>query len=347
VNEFDAIVLGGGPAGSAAALTLRARGHTVALVEATRYEAERVGETLAPPVLGMLEQLGIGAVGGVASFSTRASWGDRVLGVNPFVLMTSGHGRQVDRRAFDAQLADAAEAAGALVLRGARPTYVERGWRVWIGGRELRARVVVDGTGRGARFARTQGARKVVEDRLVGVSGVFEGMTGEPGVLVEACRDGWWYSARLPGERVLACFLSDRDLVAKGAWREGLRRQPHTSARVAGAAWPERLHVHSARTQRLDAAAGDGWLAAGDAAATVDPLSSQGILKALRGGVFAAYAISDHLAGDRRAFARYARFVAAEHDDERAARAAVYARERRWAAAPFWRRRHALVTSER
>jgi hypothetical protein len=80
---------------------------------------------------------------------------------------------------------------------------------------------------------------------------------------------------------------------------------------------------------------------------TVDPLSSQGILKALRGGVFAAYASSDRLAGDRQAFARYAHFVAAEHDRERAARAAVYARERRWAAAPFWRRRHALVTSER
>ena len=86
------------------------------------------------------------------------------------------------------------------------------------------------------------------------------------------------------------------------------------------------------------------WLAVGDAAATVDPLSSQGILKALRGGIFASYAIGDRLRGDTGALARYARWVAAEHDGDGVARATVYGRERRWADAPFWRRRLTLRT---
>jgi flavin-dependent dehydrogenase len=43
--------------------------------------------------------------------------------------------------------------------------------------------------------------------------------------------------------------------------------------------------------------AGDSWLAVGDAASTFDPLSSQGIVKVLRSGVCASYAIADPLTG--------------------------------------------------
>ncbi|HEX7637975.1 MAG TPA: FAD-dependent oxidoreductase, partial [Burkholderiaceae bacterium] len=47
-DRVDVLVLGGGPAGCATALCLARQGHRVAVVERTRYEAPRVGETLSP-----------------------------------------------------------------------------------------------------------------------------------------------------------------------------------------------------------------------------------------------------------------------------------------------------------
>ena len=58
---FDVAVVGGGPGGSATALALRAHAPSlsVALIEASRYESPRIGETLPPPARQMLEHLGV------------------------------------------------------------------------------------------------------------------------------------------------------------------------------------------------------------------------------------------------------------------------------------------------
>lgn len=47
----------------------------------------------------------------------------------------------------------------------------------------------------------------------------------------------------------------------------------------------------------IDPAAGDRWVAAGDCLFCADPLSSRGIVHALRSGILAAYAASDMLDG--------------------------------------------------
>jgi flavin-dependent dehydrogenase len=87
--------------------------------------------------------------------------------------------------------------------------------------------------------------------------------------------------------------------------------------------------------------AGEGWAAAGDAAAAYDPLSSHGIGSALAGGRQAAATLVAALQGDAAALpaygeghrAGYARYLWSRH--------AYYADERRWPDAPFWKRRHA------
>src|SRR6185369_1865372 len=89
---------------------------------------------------------------------------------------------------------------------------------------------------------------------------------------------------------------------------------------------------------------GDRWLAVGDAACTFDPLSSQGVMKALRSGIDAAEAIRRHLSGDARALSVYADRVATAYDDYLDTRSAYYAMEQRWPDAPFWRHRHEVVT---
>src|SRR3954447_2887363 len=125
MTRFDAVILGGGPAGAATALSLLRRGHTAAIVEASGYHGDRIGEALAPPARGVLEHLGVwdafvAAGDHLESYGTRAVWGGDAPGANPFVLSTHGRGWQLERRAFDALLVEAAAAAGAPVHRHAR-----------------------------------------------------------------------------------------------------------------------------------------------------------------------------------------------------------------------------------
>jgi len=84
----------------------------------------------------------------------------------------------------------------------------------------------------------------------------------------------------------------------------------------------------------LDRVAGPGWLATGDAAASFDPLSSQGIVTALVLGRGAGEAAT--MQGEPYAYAGAVERVVAEHLAERLA---YYALEDRFSTTPFWARR--------
>jgi flavin-dependent dehydrogenase len=97
--------------------------------------------------------------------------------------------------------------------------------------------------------------------------------------------------------------------------------------------------VVAANTSRLDHVAGKNWLAVGDAAMALDPLSSQGVYNALQSGLIAAQAIDSALAGDVTAPQKYAASVEEDYDACLETRAYYYAAETRWPDSPFWQRR--------
>lgn len=364
-ERVDVLVAGGGPAGCAAAVTLRshAPGLAVAVVEASEYGGERVGETLAPHAAEVLDHLGVGdafrARGHHPAYATAAAWGDAVPHVNEFVFHVRQVGWHLDRGAFDAMLAERAGACGASVLSGVRVRDAVRadgGWRVTLSsGRVLHARFLVDATGSGAMLARRIGsARSRACDRLAGFIRFYrEAEGGAPHTLVEAFADGWWYTAPLPeGRRVVAC-MTDTDVARTlrpdddACWDALLRTTAPMVCDALGRSTQDGAPVvRAARPRRLDPPCGDGWIAVGDAASTFDPLSSQGILKALRSGIFAAYAVGDLLAtGDGTGMERYRAFVRREFEGYLRSRARYYAEEARWPDHAFWRRRHAHVSA--
>jgi 2-polyprenyl-6-methoxyphenol hydroxylase-like FAD-dependent oxidoreductase len=61
IESYDVVILGGGPAGAATALSLRSHAPdlSVALIEQTNYHATRIGETLPPAVRPLLETIGV------------------------------------------------------------------------------------------------------------------------------------------------------------------------------------------------------------------------------------------------------------------------------------------------
>jgi flavin-dependent dehydrogenase len=355
----DVAIVGGGPGGCACALALagHAPGLRVVLAEATDYAAPRVGETLPPPAAALLRHLGawdaFAAAGHRPAFGTAAAWGSDAPYENDFLFRGAGAGWHLDRAAFDAMLAGEAKARGVRVLRAARVEDAARsedGWTLSLAaGDVLRARYVVDATGASAAFARRfGGARSVVEDRLAGFCRFFrEARPADPRSRVAAWEGGWWYTAGLPGGMRISACMTDTDL-ARGlrletddGWMDALRRAPWIAETLADAAPHGPPMVRAARSRRLDAAAGEGWLAVGDALSTFDPLSSQGVLKALRSGIYAAYAAADLLSrGDDRGIRRYRLFAEREFAGYRETRARYYAEERRWPHSEFWRRRH-------
>jgi flavin-dependent dehydrogenase len=214
-----------------------------------------------------------------------------------FIFDVHGRGWHLDRGRFDSMLVDTAVAAGALwsadtwVLGSARSA---EGWRLDLHTRgrawSTSARVVVDASGRPATFARARTPR-AHHDHLVGLSLRFaadpEGLPGNV-TLVESVPEGWWYSAPLPGGQAIVVFMTDADLVPRPAasrpteLRRLLTAAPCTDARLRGCVPDGTVRVVAAGSATLARAAGDRWLAVGDAAAAYDPLSSQGIITRAR-----------------------------------------------------------------
>jgi flavin-dependent dehydrogenase len=358
LSSFDVAIIGGGPGGSATALSLRA--HTpslaVVLIEASHYESLRIGETLPPPVRPILEHLGVWDTFRSQRhrkvYGTTAVWGAPVALDNDFIYMPSNTGWHLDRAAFDAMLAGQAESRGAALILNARLREASRNgdeWRLTLStGSRLSARFIVDATGGSAAFARRCGARFARADRLIGIARFFESSNEDPGTLVEAFEDGWWYTAGLPdGRRITAC-MTDADLARRmrlgetQQWNCLLAAMPHVGAMLRGNRPYGPIVIRSTESRRLEPAAGDHWLAVGDSASRFDPLSSQGIAKALRSGIFASYAIGDLLTrDDDTGLRRYRRYVLEEFKSYTKVRAKYYRQEQRWPASEFWRRRHA------
>ena len=370
-ERCDVVVVGGGPAGAATAIALARAGRAVIVLERSHYDRMRIGETLPPVARTPLANLGAWhrfiQQEHAPSPATISAWGAPDLDENHFIFNPHGHGWHLDRRRFDEMLASVAADCGASMRPGSRRTScrpgVSGGWEVEYlrGGtvHRLQAAFLVDATGRASLLARRQGARRMHFDRLVGVIGVFSALSLDSGsgkgdptsgdgdyrTLVESVADGWWYSARLPQSAMVIAYMTDADLIPKipeplrAHWWSQLARTTHTRARVNGFAFEGPLRVMSARSEMLDCTAGRHWLATGDAAVSVDPLSSQGILYALRSGVAAAQAIEECRAGSRFALEELSRSTRHSFDRYWYTRRMYYSRERRWPDSVFWRRR--------
>jgi flavin-dependent dehydrogenase len=404
IMDVDVAIVGGGPGGCAAALSLRAHAPSlsVAMIEASTYEDARLGETLPPPARRILEHLGVWAAferqAATPLYSTAAAWGTPIAREHPFIYSTQGAGWHLDRRAFDASLAHEAEQRGVTLLRATRvrdvtpqPAAALAGWQLHlesaaastvsphlassssastsatsargaahaasaptVSAATLRARMLVDATGRAAAIGRRLGARCASTDRLTALTQfVDQREITDPRTLVETFRDGWWYTAPLPGNRRIVCCMTDADLARPlslhepAAWAQQLASTHHILGAVRHATPCGPLIARAVGSRQLDPAAGDGWLAVGDAASMFDPLSSQGILKALRSGIFASYAIADVLAGrDPGGVKRYAAYVRAEFAAYTRTHAKYYAEEQRWPDSAFWQRRIGLFSAE-
>lgn len=356
---LDVAVLGGGTAGAVAALLLARAGCAAAVLERRAAPPDfTIGEGLPPTVHPLLDRLRlldeVRAGPHLPAYANRSAWGGDALRGHDFIRTPYGHGYHLDRAGFDAALLARAARAGAAVHRGVRvagrPRREGGVWRFAVddgaGGRQMAARLVIDATGRAAAFARSAGARRERYDRLVAFWCVLPAAEGgDHATLVESFAQGWWYTAGVPGGRRVVALMTDADTPASRAGRTAagfralLAATLHVHAACGGAVPVEAPEASGAGTARLVVPYGHAWLAAGDAALSFDPLSSQGILTAIYSAEKAAGAAYHVLQGRHDALPHYAALLDSIFAGYLHGHAAAYAAERRWPDEPFWRRR--------
>jgi flavin-dependent dehydrogenase len=362
-QRFDAVVVGGGPAGSMAALELCRRGWRVALIS-RQAAAPSAGETLSGAVRLALERAGVWAAFERDAHSpcheSRSLWGGSPSTLE-HIRDPYGPGHLIDRDRFDATLRQAARAAGVAVHGGsarllraasaAQPFAIESVQEGLV--TRFEAEFVIDASGRGASIARRLGGRRRSVDRL---SCAFASLRGGAGArlgrcatFVEPVEHGFWYRSVDAEGGVTVALFSDADLLLQlrahewAGWLEQYSRT-RTAAELPLADVAVELRsfrVRGAAVGRLDTPFGLRWLAAGDAALTQDPLSSRGVVAALLGGLHCALALAADRNGVADSKERYATMLRAVFDQHLVARRAWYGAERRWRDAPFWRRRQA------
>jgi FADH2-dependent halogenase len=331
--DWDAIVIGGGPAGSITAARIAAAGHRVLLLERRAFPRFHIGESMLPYTAGILDQLGILSQFPAEEYPVK--WGAEFTGPDGGFrrvdFTSQGGGRkevafQCERARFDHTLLRNAETAGAQVLQNARVlAVITEGGRI-AGVRysragdeaEARARHVVDASGRAGVISRQHLGSRRPNGKLQMVA-YYRHYTGvdeatNPGVAgdiqVGNHDDGWLWAIPIRKD-VLSIGAVTKAGTVRGAapeavFEEHLARVPRIRCRVEGAAGATEVRGESDYCYYTDTLAGPGFFVVGDAGCFIDPVYSAGVYLAVVSGMRAGDSVNELLAGAHEAEVRAA-----------------------------------------
>ena len=331
-KKFDAIVIGGGPAGSTCAYKLAAEGHSVLLLEKAKFPRFHIGESMVPYLTKLLEMMGVldkvkeGAfvkkegvefLTGTTGDLRRQSFINLEKGQKPFSY-------NFNRARFDNILLEHAEDTGVQVIQEADVKklifdgekldgvkYQHQGQTY-----EARARYVVDASGRAGLVSKHFNLRKMNHKlENVAVFQHYKGVVKEnnPGVegdvLFSSHEDGWLWGIPIESDAMSVGAVMPLSLLKQSSpakiFQEHCDRSPRVKSAIKDAT-PifDKPRVELDFCYYSEKLAGPGYFIAGDAGCFVDPVFSGGVFLSMICGLKAAEAINEIFQGKNENDAR-------------------------------------------
>ena len=322
--SFDAVVIGGGPAGSAVARLLALWGHSVLVLARASDPARGAAESIPPSTRKLLATIGvldaIEAAGFLRATGNTVWWGAREGHIEAFGGSGDAPGYQVYRPELDRRLLARAADAGAEVIgdalvrsvrfesdAGAVVEYQRDGQAA----ATVTCRFALDASGRTGVIARRGFRRHEPGFLTQAFIGEWEREGGwdlpdASHTLVETYAEGWAWSVPLSdtvrhvGVAVDgATTRARRGPTLHSTYRTEIAKTQQINALMAGAtlgrAWACDASLYSSHRY-----AGPQFLLVGDAASAIDPLSSFGVKKALASAWVGAIAVHTSLTHPNR-----------------------------------------------
>ena len=290
MERWDLVVVGGGPAGAAAALAARAAGRSVLIVDRADFPRDKVcGDGIAPEALDVLAGLGLDPAGLTEGYPAVPRLRLRSPGGTTVERAMHRPASVVPREVFDSRLLTAALEAGAELRRHTVRRIEVHADSVEVDG-SFTAGVVVAADGAESVVRRALGIpANRPQHTAIAIRGYAPDPVGAPDVQVIATTEPRWpayaWSFPLGDGRANVGY---GELVSSGVTRGGLLAG--LDALLPGVE-PAGLRAH-----RLPLSTGrprlpDGRvLLAGDAASLINPLTGEGIFYAVLSGALAGAA---------------------------------------------------------
>ena len=324
MSDYDAIIIGGGPAGSSAAISLSLRGARVLVLEEKRMPRGKLcGEFITPECFPTLKRLGVMhrmlAAGAkkVSRVSLIAASGKSVQTLISKISDDAAWAISLSRARFDEILLDRAREAGAVCLegiavkgsmlidgavQGVEALSLSEGSRV-----SFEAPLIIDASGRNSRLmvskreriAGRRGSRLyALKAHLKGVEGITEQLElyffpqGYGGLTV--VEEGLINLCFIIEERALNDAGGDPGRVVQ----QTLMKNKMAAERMKGAEVVGKWYSAGPLTFGRRRLAQGGVIAIGDASGMIDPFTGTGIQMALRTGEMAAQAVFEAMGAD-------------------------------------------------
>jgi len=337
-NNFDVIVIGGGPGGCSAATYLRQANRRVLVLEKEIFPRFHIGESLLPYNRTIFDEMGVTEALKAAAFPRKLGAQFHIGNGSMTTRFLFREGRftrvpeaiQVERATFDHILLKHARSLGADVREGWTVVrFSSDKSSVTVEARDpqgtvhsFKAAFLIDASGRGNVTGNQEGLREVDPHlKKIAVFGHFTGVKLDDGehagdTVITRLGNKWFWLIPISAEKTSVGLVIDKEefqssgLKPAGTFQHWLDRTPPMQARMQNAKLAGEIQTASDFSYRNRRLVGQRLLRVGDAAGFMDPIFSAGVYLAMWSGKHAAEAVLASLAaqdnGSRR-FARYER----------------------------------------
>ncbi|HTI69783.1 MAG TPA: NAD(P)/FAD-dependent oxidoreductase [Candidatus Limnocylindria bacterium] len=326
-SSYDAVVVGGGPSGSAASTILAQYGHKVVVLEREKFPRYHIGESLIPFTFPALERMGLVPFMKGSEFIKKYS----VVFVSPsgrasqpfyffnrYDRETIAQTWQVLRSEFDEILLNNARSKGVEVHEETEVTEFikEDGKYVGVKARnkageikEYRAPFTVDATGRSAMAANANGWRRG-DPKLNKVAAwtYYKGAKRDDGIDAGATtvafipNKGWFWYIPQHNDIISVGVVADGKYLTREGFKDPkaifereIKENKWIEEHLAQGVSTGEYRITGEYTYRSEFSADDGLVLVGDAYGFLDPVFSSGLMLALKSGCGAADAIHEGL----------------------------------------------------